>query len=95
MDWWCLGLLMHEMISSRHPFHGATHYDTLKNMVTKPPTIDPRLSPTSSAIVRHFLVKVSIVCYSLCMSLCMYVCIYVCMYGCMVVWLYVCMYVYS
>lgn len=37
MDWWCLGLLMHEMISARHPFHGPSHYDTLRNMVTKPP----------------------------------------------------------
>lgn len=35
MDWWCLGLLMHEMITARHPFHGPTHYDTLRNMVTR------------------------------------------------------------
>lgn len=49
MDWWCLGLLMHEMISGRHPFYGAKHYDTLRNMVTKPPNIDPRLSPHVSA----------------------------------------------
>ena len=40
MDWWCLGLLMHEMITSRHPFHGPSHYDTLRNMVTRPPAID-------------------------------------------------------
>eukprot|EP00605_Chrysophyceae_sp_TOSAG23-4_P000510 GSChrysophyteH1.ASY1.ANO1.572.1 assembled CDS len=40
MDWWCLGLLMHEMISAKHPFHGPSHYDTLRNMVTKQPVID-------------------------------------------------------
>jgi serine/threonine protein kinase len=57
MDWWCLGLLMHEMISARHPFHGPSHYDTLRNMVTKGPTVDPRLSPGASAVVKHFLVK--------------------------------------
>lgn len=57
MDWWCLGLLMHEMISARHPFHGPSHYDTLRNMVTKPPTIDPRLSAGASAVVKHFLIK--------------------------------------
>jgi hypothetical protein len=57
MDWWCLGLLMHEMISGRHPFHGSTHYDTLRNMVTKPPTIDPRLSPPSAAVVKSLLIK--------------------------------------
>jgi hypothetical protein len=43
---------MHEMISGRHPFYGTTHYDTLRNMATKPPTIDPRLSPQAAAIVK-------------------------------------------
>eukprot|EP00981_Chlorochromonas_danica_P009639 scaffold2798_cov160-Ochromonas_danica.AAC.8 len=57
MDWWCLGLLMHEMISGRHPFHGSKHYDTLRNMVTKPPTIDERLSPRAAAVVKGFLNK--------------------------------------
>lgn len=57
MDWWCLGLLMHEMISARHPFHGPSHYDTLRNMVTKPPTVDPRLSAGAAAVVKHFLIK--------------------------------------
>jgi serine/threonine protein kinase len=57
MDWWCLGLLMHEMISARHPFHGPSHYDTLRNMVTKPPVIDSRLSPGASAVVKSFLIK--------------------------------------
>ena len=32
MDWWSLGLLMHEMMAARHPFHGPTHYDTLRNV---------------------------------------------------------------
>lgn len=57
MDWWCLGLLMHEMISGRHPFHGATHYDTLRNMVTRPPSLDSRLSPSAANIVRSLLIK--------------------------------------
>ena len=57
MDWWCLGLLMHEMISTRHPFHGPSHYDTLRNMVTKQPVIDSRLSPTAITVVRGLLVK--------------------------------------
>lgn len=57
MDWWCLGLLMHEMISGRHPFYGAKHYDTLRNMVTKPPNIDAKLSPHAAAVVKGFLVK--------------------------------------
>lgn len=57
MDWWCLGLLMHEMITGKHPFHGATHYDTLRNMVTKPPNLDPRLSPGAAGLIRALLVK--------------------------------------
>jgi serine/threonine protein kinase len=57
MDWWCVGLLMHEMISARHPFHGPTHYDTLRNMVTKQPNIDGRLSGPASDAVKAFLVK--------------------------------------
>lgn len=57
MDWWCLGLLMHEMISTRHPFNGPSHYDTLRNMVTKSPVIDNRLSPMAVAVVKGLLVK--------------------------------------
>jgi hypothetical protein len=57
MDWWCLGLLMHEMISTRHPFNGPSHYDTLRNMVTKQPVIDSRLSAPAVAVVRGLLVK--------------------------------------
>lgn len=57
MDWWCLGLLMHEMVSTKHPFQGPSHYDTLRNMVTKQPNIDSRLSPPAGSAVKGFLVK--------------------------------------
>ena len=40
VDWWCLGLLMHEMLTGRHPFQGGTHYDTLRAMVTAEPLVD-------------------------------------------------------
>jgi len=33
VDWWGLGLLAHEMVASRHPFQGASHGETLRNMV--------------------------------------------------------------
>ena len=49
---------MHEMISAKHPFHGASHYDTLRNMVTKQPNIDSRLSKEAVLVVRSFLIKV-------------------------------------
>lgn len=48
---------MHEMISTRHPFNGPSHYDTLRNMVTKQPVIDSRLSPLAVAVVKGLLVK--------------------------------------
>lgn len=57
MDWWCLGLLMHEMISARHPFHGPSHYDTLRNMVTKQPVIDARVSSHAATVIRGLLIK--------------------------------------
>jgi serine/threonine protein kinase len=57
MDWWCVGLLMHEMLSARHPFHGPSHYDTLRNMVTKQPVIDTKLSSTAASCVRALLIK--------------------------------------
>eukprot|EP00606_Chrysophyceae_sp_TOSAG23-5_P000695 GSChrysophyteH2.ASY1.ANO1.392.1 assembled CDS len=57
MDWWCLGLIMHEMISAKHPFHGPSHYDTLRNMVTKQPVIDNRLSVHAATVVRSLLIK--------------------------------------
>jgi len=57
VDWWCLGLLMHEMLTGRHPFHGGTHYDTLKNMVSRPPTLDGRLSDGAKSILMGFLTK--------------------------------------
>ena len=57
MDWWCLGLLMHEMISAKHPFHGPSHYDTLRNMVTKQPVIDNKLSVHAATVVRSLLIK--------------------------------------
>jgi hypothetical protein len=34
----------HEMLSGRHPFSGATHYDTLRAMVASEPRVEPRLS---------------------------------------------------
>lgn len=57
VDWWCLGLLMHEMLTGRHPFQQAAHYDTLRAMVTSEPMIDPRVSPTARALIRRLLIK--------------------------------------
>jgi serine/threonine protein kinase len=57
MDWWSLGLLFHEMASAKHPFHGPSHYDTLRNMVTKAPNIDSRISQEAGDVMKLLLVK--------------------------------------
>ncbi|GMI13149.1 hypothetical protein TrVE_jg115 [Triparma verrucosa] len=57
VDWWCLGLLMHEMMTGRHPFHGGTHYDTLRNMVSRQPTLDGRLSDAARSLLMGLLIK--------------------------------------
>lgn len=49
--------MMHEMMASRHPFHGPTHYDTLRNMVTKQPNVDSRLTPEAADVIRQLLVN--------------------------------------
>lgn len=56
-DWWSLGLLCHEMLTTRHPFHSSSHYETLKAMVTKSPSLDSRLSPRAKAFIKSLLIK--------------------------------------
>jgi serine/threonine protein kinase len=57
VDWWCLGLLYHEMLTARHPFQGPSHYDTLRNMVSQDPLVDPRVSIPSRQLIRGLLIK--------------------------------------
>lgn len=57
IDWWGLGLFAHETMGNRHPFQGATHADTLRNMVSADPDVDAMLSPAADSLVRRLLVK--------------------------------------
>eukprot|EP00633_Aureoumbra_lagunensis_P008087 CAMPEP_0197320590 /NCGR_PEP_ID=MMETSP0891-20130614/60865_1 /TAXON_ID=44058 ORGANISM="Aureoumbra lagunensis, Strain CCMP1510" /NCGR_SAMPLE_ID=MMETSP0891 /ASSEMBLY_ACC=CAM_ASM_000534 /LENGTH=1019 /DNA_ID=CAMNT_0042812071 /DNA_START=424 /DNA_END=3483 /DNA_ORIENTATION=- len=57
VDWWGLGLLAHEMLASRHPFHGASHAETLRNMVKREPELDRRLSPLACSLLLGLLAK--------------------------------------
>ncbi|KAJ8600915.1 hypothetical protein CTAYLR_005065 [Chrysophaeum taylorii] len=57
VDWWGLGLLAHEMLASRHPFQGASHADTLRNMARNDPDVDPRISEIAAALIRSLLRK--------------------------------------
>ena len=57
MDWWCLGLFMHEMLTGKHPFQGTTHYDTLRNMVTRNPAYGAGLSDAAKSLMMGLLTK--------------------------------------
>ena len=47
----------HEMVASRHPFQGASHGETLRNMVRAEPDLDPRLSEDCANLIRALLCK--------------------------------------
>mmetsp|Transcript_5551 Transcript_5551/g.7325 ORF Transcript_5551/g.7325 Transcript_5551/m.7325 type:complete len:531 (-) Transcript_5551:60-1652(-) len=57
VDWWCLGVLAHEMASRKHPFKCSSHYETLQAIATKPPSLDPRLSSPFLDLLSKLLVK--------------------------------------
>ena len=45
------------MLTTKHPFHESSHYETLKAMVTRQPTLDNRISPKAKAFIKSLLVK--------------------------------------
>ena len=55
VDWWCLGLLLCEMLCGRHPFRSKTHIQTLRNIVS--PMFRPRLSPQISDAGRSLVLQ--------------------------------------
>ena len=57
VDWWCLGLLLHEMLSGKHPFQGRSHAETLQNMVYHEPKMHARVPPAGADLARRLLTK--------------------------------------
>mmetsp|Transcript_46183 Transcript_46183/g.68120 ORF Transcript_46183/g.68120 Transcript_46183/m.68120 type:complete len:381 (-) Transcript_46183:2-1144(-) len=58
VDWWCLGLLGHEMLTGKHPFIGSSHHETLSNMISRHPNLDHQnLSNAARDFVSKLLVK--------------------------------------
>ena len=59
VDFWSLGILFSEIITGMHPFKGANHFGTLKNMVT--PGIEAAtlkyMSPAAASLTSGLLQK--------------------------------------
>jgi serine/threonine protein kinase len=55
VDWWALGILFSEMLTGRHPFQGSTVHHTLKNIVTRQPRVDNKVSPAAKSLLQCLL----------------------------------------
>jgi hypothetical protein len=59
VDWWCLGVCLHEMAARRHPFKSATgqQLETLRNICALPPHMGRDLSAPAQSIITRLLAK--------------------------------------
>ncbi len=55
VDWWALGILFSEMLTGRHPFQGSSVHHTLKNIVTRQPRVDNKVSPGAKSLLQCLL----------------------------------------
>lgn len=57
MDWWSLGVLLCEMVTGKHPFRGASHFATLRNIVSASAPRLQGLSAPARSLCGQLLVK--------------------------------------
>eukprot|EP00026_Physarum_polycephalum_P005284 Phypoly_transcript_05316.p1 GENE.Phypoly_transcript_05316~~Phypoly_transcript_05316.p1 ORF type:complete len:495 (+),score=67.53 Phypoly_transcript_05316:333-1817(+) len=62
VDWWALGVILHEMIVGQHPFIGndepdITETDILQRVVSVPIDLPPSLSKDARTLIKGLLVK--------------------------------------
>lgn len=57
MDWWSLGVLLCEMVTGKHPFRGASHFATLRNIVSASAPRLQGLSAPARSLCAQLLVK--------------------------------------
>lgn len=57
VDWWQLGIVLHEMLTGQHPFYCANTYKMHHNILFKDPNLDPALSPEARSLVAGLLCK--------------------------------------
>ena len=57
VDWWCLGLCAHEMLTRKHPFKSQVHVETLRNICAMGPLLGKDLSPPAHSVIVGLLDK--------------------------------------
>lgn len=57
VDWWQLGIIIHEMLSGKHPFYSPNQYFMHQNIIYKQPQLSRRLSKEAESLVRGLLRK--------------------------------------
>ena len=57
VDWWCLGVLLYEMISSYAPFFDESQTVTFQKILQESPRFPPEFSPAAKHLVRYLLQK--------------------------------------
>ncbi|KAM3187879.1 hypothetical protein ACTXT7_001376 [Hymenolepis weldensis] len=57
IDWWCLGVLIYEMIVGKCPFAGATDQVLYNNIMRQEPRIPVNVSAKATDIIKRFMQK--------------------------------------
>ncbi|KAH9285207.1 Serine/threonine-protein kinase N2 [Echinococcus granulosus] len=57
VDWWCLGVLIYEMIVGKCPFRGPQEDDIYNSIVRHEPKIPLHVGPRAASIISQFMTK--------------------------------------
>lgn len=57
VDWWQLGIVLHEMLSGKHPFYHANTYKMHQNIIYKPPTLAANVSSDACSLLQGMFIK--------------------------------------
>eukprot|EP00457_Paulinella_chromatophora_P001379 gb/GEZN01001381.1/.p1 GENE.gb/GEZN01001381.1/~~gb/GEZN01001381.1/.p1 ORF type:complete len:874 (+),score=102.83 gb/GEZN01001381.1/:99-2720(+) len=57
VDWWQIGIILHEMLTGKHPFYSQNPYRMHQNVLTREPNLDHRLSSEAKSLLQGFFIK--------------------------------------
>jgi serine/threonine protein kinase len=57
VDWWQIGIILHEMLTGKHPFYSQNPYRMHQNVLTRKPNLDHRLSKEARSLLNGFFIK--------------------------------------
>merc|ERR1740117_2379510 len=57
VDWWQLGIVVHEMLTGRHPFFSSNIQEMHQNIIYNNPNLHPSLSPEAVSLLQGMFVK--------------------------------------